>query len=150
MTDIPWSSKDSKSTIDDTDELMLFVPSEPVAADKNKTITGSDLQVYTENTTLHPGIRRGLAMSIASTTTFDVAEGEAIIVDRDPNPLASVVTQITKAAQAGIADTNLGQALSHIFMDAAGTITVEADPPETLSFIDFSLANGGSSRISIS
>jgi len=135
MSLVPWSVKGSKSTIDSTDELMLFVPSEPVAADKNKTITGTNVQVYTENITLHTGIRRGLTMTVASGTTFDVAEGEAIIVDKDPNPLLTVVTQITKAAQSGIIDTNLSQALSHIVMDAAGTITVETDPPQTLSDI---------------
>ena len=133
MTDVPWSAKDSKSTIDDTDELMLFVPSEPVASDKNKTITGTNVQVYTENITLHSGIRRGLTLSIASATTFDVAEGDAIIVDKDPNPLLTVVTQIIKAAENGITDTNLGEALSHIFMDSAGTITVETAPPMTIA-----------------
>jgi len=133
MTDIPWSTKGSKSTIDITDELMLFVPSEALPADKNKTIPGSDLQVYTENITLHTGIRRGLALSVASGTTFDVAEGEAIIVDKDPNPLLTTVTQITKAAESGITDTNLGESISHIFMDAAGTITVETQPPQTIA-----------------
>jgi len=129
----PWSVKGSTPTIEDTSELMLFIPSEALPADKNKTINGTDLKIYTENITLHSGIRRGLALSIASGTTFDVAEGEAILVDKDPNPLLTVVTQITKAAQLGITDTNLGEPLSHIFMDAAGTITVETDPPQTIA-----------------
>jgi len=133
MSLVPWSSKTSKSTIDSTDELMLFVPSEALPADKNKTIPGSDIQVYTENITLHTGIRRGLVLSVASASTFDVAEGEAIIVDKDPNPLLTVVTQTTKAEQLGITDTNLGEAVSHIFMDSAGTVTVETSPPQTIA-----------------
>ena len=135
MSVVPWSTKGSKDTIDDTDELMLFVPSEPITADKNQTITGTNIQVYTENTTLHTGVRRGLALSVASATTFNVAAGDAIIVNRDPNPLLTTVTKISKAEELGILDTNLGENLSHIFMDAAGIITVETERPQNLSDI---------------
>ena len=130
MSVIPWSTKGSKSTIDITNEVMLFVPSEALPADKNKTITGADNQVYTENITLHAGIRRGLVLSVASGTTFDVAEGEAIIVDKDHNRLLTTVTRITKAAESGITDTNHGVSISNIFMDAAATITVETMAPQ--------------------
>jgi len=133
MTDIPWSTKGSKSTIATNDELMLFVPSEPIAVDKNKTITGANIQVYTENITLHSGKRRGLALTVASGTTFDVAEGDAILVDKDPNPLQTVVTQIIKAEELGITDTNLSEPISHIFMNSAGTIIVKTQPPQTIA-----------------
>jgi len=103
MSVVPWSAKTPKSPLDSTDELLLFT-----------------------------GVRQGLALSVASDTTFNVAEGEAIIVDKDPNPLLTVVTKITKAAENGITDTNLGEALSHIFMDSAGTITIETTPPMSI------------------
>lgn len=39
MTVIPWSNKSEKTIMDNTDELMLFVPSEPLSINKNKRIT---------------------------------------------------------------------------------------------------------------
>lgn len=130
MTDIPWSAKDSKSTIDTTDELMLFVPSEPVTADKNKTITGTNVQVYTENITLHTGVRTGMSRTInADTTRFDVAAGNAIKVDRT-DPLNVIVTKLAFAEQLGILDTNLTATLSHVYVDiVTGVVTTELNPP---------------------
>ncbi len=130
MTDIPWSAKNSKSTIDSTDELMLFVPSEPITADKNKTIPGSDIQVYTENLTLHTGLRTGMGRVInADPTRFDVAAGTAIKVDRT-DPLNVIVTKLAFAGQTGILDTNLTVTLSHVYVDIlTGVVTTELIPP---------------------
>lgn len=86
-----------------------------------------------ENESLHTGVRRGLTLVLNTTTTFDVAEGDAIIVNNDPNPLETTITKISKAEETGILDTNLSEAISHIYMDAAGTITVETQPPMTIS-----------------
>lgn len=92
--------------------------------------TGEDQQKYVENPTLHTGVRQGLAMTInADTTKFDVASGKAIIIDRDPDPTNPTITEITFAGQTAILDTNLGVALSHIYMDSTGTITVELNTP---------------------
>jgi len=88
---------------------------------------------HMEDITLHTGVRTGLTLSKNTDTTFDVAAGTAIIVNRDPDPTDSLVTRITKTAQSGITDTNLGEALSHIFMDSAGTITVETSPPQDIA-----------------
>jgi len=95
-----------------------------------------DTIAHLEDVTLHTGVRLGLTLSINSDTTFDVAAGEAIIVDRHPNPEKSAVTRILKTATIGILDTNLSEALSHIFMDDVGNITVDTSPPMTLSDIN--------------
>ena len=86
-----------------------------------------------EDLTLHTGVRTSLGLILNTGTTFDVAAGSAIIVDRDPDPTDSLVTRIPKTATIGITDTNLSEAVSHIFMDAAGTITVETTPPISIA-----------------
>lgn len=134
MTDIPWSTKGSKSTIDTTDELMLFVPSEPIAVDKNKTITGENIQVYTENITLHTGVRKGMALTInADTTRFDVAAGTVIKVDRT-DPLNVIVTSLNFAGLTAQLDTNLTATFSHVFIDEiTGVVTTELNGPLSLT-----------------
>lgn len=133
----PWSVKGSKSTIDITDELMLFVPSEALPADKNKTITGENIQVYTENITLHTGKRKGMVKSInADTTRFDVSIGDAIKVDRT-DPLNVIVTTLNFAGVTGQLDTNLTVPLSHVYVDIdTGVVTTELNPPTLFDILN--------------
>jgi len=44
MSFVPWSSKDPKTNLLDTDEFMMLVPTEAAAADKNQRITVSDVK----------------------------------------------------------------------------------------------------------
>lgn len=127
MSVVPYSAIGSKSTIDDTDEIMMFVPSEPIIDDKNKTINGADIKVYTENTTLHTGIRNGLAVTInVDATKLDVAAGNGIIVNRDPDPLNTTVTVLDfPSATLAIVDPNLGDAFSHVYLNSSGIFDVE-------------------------
>lgn len=88
-----------------------------------------------EDLMLHTGIRKDLTLTInADNTKFDVAAGEAIIVNRDPIPTNSTVTRINFPQTLAITDPNLTEALSHVYMSSTGTLTVETDPP-TLSDI---------------
>lgn len=130
MSVVPYSAIGSKSTIDSTDEIMLFVPSGALPADKNKTIPGSDVQVYTENLTLHTGVRKGMGRTInGDDTRFDVAAGNAIKVDRT-DPLNVIVTKLAFDEQLGILDTHLGVTLSHVYVDIdTGVVTTELNPP---------------------
>jgi len=135
MSELPWSAKDSKDTIDDTDKLMLLVPSEALPADQNKTITGANIQIYTENITLHTGIKKGMEKTInADTTRFDVSAGNAIKVDKT-DPLNVIVTKLSFTGVTAQLDTNLGEVISHLYVDiVTGTVTTELNPP-TLSDI---------------
>ena len=93
-----------------------------------------DTLAHVEDITLHTGVRFGMALSInADPTKFDVASGEAIIMNRNPNPEESVVTRISFAGQTAIEDTNLSEPISHIFMNSAGTIIVKIGPPQTIA-----------------
>lgn len=91
---------------------------------------------HVEDLMLHTGIRKGLTLTVnADDTKFDIAAGEAIIVDRDPDPTNSTVTRINFSETLAITDPNLTEALSHVYMNSAGTISVETDPP-TLSDVN--------------
>lgn len=91
---------------------------------------------HIEDLTLHTGVREGLFLSVngGDNTKFDIAAGEAIIINRDPDPRNSVVTRITFPQTLAITDTNLGDTFSHVYMDNLGVITTETTFP-TLSDI---------------
>lgn len=87
-----------------------------------------------EDITLHSGIRNGLEISInADPTRFDVAIGELLIVDRNPDPTDSSVIRVNFAGLTGILDTNLGAQISHVFMSSTGVITTSLFPPLTIA-----------------
>lgn len=92
---------------------------------------------HVEDLTLHTGVRNGLEVTInADTTRFDIAVGQAIIINRDPDPRASVVTRITFPETLAILDTNLGDTFSHIYMDNLGVITTEVNSPSLADLND--------------
>lgn len=82
---------------------------------------------------LHTGIRTGLTITPnADNTKFDVAAGQAIIVNNDPDPTNTTVTVIDFPQTLAIADPNLSDALSHVYLSSTGVMSIETNPP-TLS-----------------
>jgi len=76
MSAVPWSAIDSKTVIDDTDFLMLLVPTGAVAADKNRTINGADAKI---------------AFGAVSIPTFTWA------VSDEDSPLTTGIVYVTEA-----------------------------------------------------
>lgn len=81
---------------------------------------------------MHTGVRNGMELAIASPTTFDIAAGEAIIVNLNPDPLTPIVTRIVSAGFTNITDDFLGDSFTFVFLDNLGAIVQRNTPPSTL------------------
>jgi len=92
---------------------------------------------------LHTGITKGLTKSVnaGNPKLVDIEAGEGIIIDRS-DPLNPVLTRVIFLGAVGVTDPNLTLSLSHVYIDSAGVLTVEATRP-TKTDIETRLSLGG-------
>jgi len=76
-----------------------------------------------ENYGLHTGVRSGLKVIFNSATTVDIEAGEAIIVNRNPDPKKITVTIVRFPGVTGLVDSQIGSPpATHFFLQSNGTI----------------------------
>lgn len=85
------------------------------------TFTRRDTPAHINDLSLHTGVLTGLELTANTTTTFDIAVGEGIIVDRNTDPLNPIVTRITGGVT-GITDPFiLTDPISFVYLDNTNT-----------------------------
>lgn len=121
----PWSNFPQIDTIDPTDKLMRRTPSQTV---KNQEIGINE----TVDIAYHTGVLSGLGLSVASDTNFDMAAGTALFVNRDPDPLNTVATRVTRASITNVADPFLSDPFTYVFLDINDTLILRLTGPTSL------------------
>jgi len=130
MSLIPWSGKPEIDELDESDTFMRRTPSRAV---KNQeipvTMGGPSLAEYG----MHTGVRQGLELSATLFgTTFDIAAGRGIMVNAEPDPRATTVSQVPFAETLGITDLFLTDTFTYIFLNSIGAVIQRVTPPSTL------------------
>ncbi len=96
--------------------------------------TLQDTYNHIEDLAYHTGVRSGLELSVngGDNTLFDIAIGTAIIVNREPDPMSSVMTRIAFPETLGITDPFLTDTFTYVFLDNTGTVITRVTGPSTL------------------
>jgi len=130
MVLIPWSDKPEIDEVSETDTFMRRTPSRSI---KNQEIPVSQAGPSLAEYSMHTGIRTGLVLlANADPTKFDIAVGRGIIVNLDPDPRATTVTQVPFPETLAIDDLFLGDTFTYLFLNSIGTLIQRITPPTTL------------------
>lgn len=131
MADTPWSLFNEKTIGVDADEIALLDSEDGI--DTNKRMPFSNFAQFNAEYGFHTGWMSGLLLSVnADPTKFDITTGSGIIVNRDPDPLNTVVTKIPFSATLAITDLFLGDTFTYVFLDNVGALVQRVTPPSTL------------------
>ena len=95
--------------------------------------TLQDTYNHVEDLSYHTGVRSGLELSVnTDNTKFDITTGNAIIVNREPDPLNSVIIRIAFPTTLATTDPFLTNTFTFVFLDNTGTVITRITPPSTL------------------
>ena len=130
MAVIPWSDFPEIDDIVSSDFLMRRTPSRAV---KNQEIQANNVGNFLAEFGYRTGVLVGLKLSINTGTTFDIATGKGIIVNREPDPTNTVVSQVPFTETLGITDLFVAtDTFTFVFLNSIGAIIQRTTPPSTL------------------